>query len=415
MNYPFFIARRLYGSSDSKDKASKPAVTIAIAGIAIGLAVLIISFAVVLGFKHSIRDKAVGFVSDIQVTNFIQQADGSPMPIAVGDSLIDAIKDISGVTHVERFAYKQGILKTDSDFIGVMFKGVGNDFDSTFIHNNMYAGAIPHFGDSTALNEIVLSRSMADKLNVSCGERLFAYFIDNNGVRVRRFTVKGIYQTNLSSYDEAICLANLSAMVKLNGWQPDQVSGLGVTIGDFNKLDQTADIFATRINRKTDKYGATYTSATVKDLNPQIFSWLSLLDMNVWIILILMLAVAGVSMCSGLLILILERTQMIGLMKALGARNTAIRRTFLWLSAFIITRGLVIGNALGLGLCLLQKWTGLFKLDAATYYVSKVPIELNALYVILLNLATFLLCVIILVGPSFLVSRIRPAKTMQYE
>lgn len=415
MNFSFFIAHKLYKDKGGRQHVSRPAITIATAGVAIGLVVMLLSVFVVLGFKHTIRDKVIGFGSHIQVTNFMTQMSSDQAPIAMNDSMIKVIGGIEGVKHVERFAYKQGILKTDSDFLGVMFEGVAQEYDTTFIHQNMVAGSIPKFSDSQSGNHILISQNIADKLKVNAGDRIFAYFIDENGVRMRRFTIQGIYQTNLSQYDQVMCFADLYTTVKLNAWQPDQVSGAAITVNDFKQLDEMESRFVEKINRTEDRYGETYATQTIRDINPQIFSWLDLLDMNVWIILVLMVSVAGVTMISGLLIIILERTTMIGVLKALGTRNKTIRHIFLWFAAFIIGRALLIGNAIALGMALLQQWTGIIKLDPATYYVSTVPVEINIPLLIILNVATLLISLFVLIAPSYLISHIHPAKSMRYE
>ena len=415
MHFPLFIAKRLYSEQGDKRKVSRPAIHIATAGVAIGLAVMIISVCVVLGFKHTIRDKVIGFGSHIQVADFLTLQQMEQYPIVIDDSMIDVLKHIPDVAHVQRFAMKEGILKTDSDFLGVAFKGVGPDFDSTFIHNNMVEGSIPPFSDSVSHNKILVSQLMADKLHLKSGQRIFAYFFDNNGVRTRRFTIAGIYQTNLKKYDETIVFTDLYTAVKLNGWESDQASGAELSVNNFDNLDMVESRVISKVKGTVDHYGETYSSATIKELNPQIFQWLDLMDLNVWIILALMLIVAGVTMISGLLIIILERTSMIGILKALGARNKTIRHTFLWFAVFIIGKGMLIGNVLSLGLLALQQAFGIIKLDAQTYYVSTVPVEINALYIVALNVATLLISVFMLVAPSYLISHIHPAKSMRYE
>ena len=417
MNFPLFIARRIYSDHiGDQQKVSKPAIRIAVAGVAIGLAVMIISVCVVLGFKHTIRDKVVGFGSHIQVANFYTlQSSAIDQPIAIGDSMMNVLKRTDGVKHVQRFAMKQGILKTDNDFLGVMFKGVEPEFDSTFIHKNMVEGSIPHFSDQQSTNRILISKDMANKLRVKAGDRIFAYFIGDGGVRTRRFTISGIYQTNLAQYDKTTCFCDLYTARKLNAWTDDMVTGAELTVNDFKQLSTTASDIISRINRTQDQYGNTFSSKTIRELSPQIFSWLDLLDLNVWIILAIMTAVAVVTMISGLLIIILERTTMIGVLKALGARNSTVRHTFLWFAAFIIGKGLLIGDALALALILLQKSTGFAKLDPQTYYVDVVPVELDWMLIVALNVATMLIALFVLIAPSYLVSHIHPAKSMRYE
>lgn len=415
MNFPLFIAKKIYNSSDKTRRVSKPAIRIATIGVAIGLAVMIVSVSVVLGFKHTIRNKVIGFGSHITVADFMSLQNSELYPITINDSLLKALYKIQGVKHVQRFAYTQGILKTDDDFLGVTLKGVGQEFDSTFIHNNMVTGSFPKFSDNSNQQKIILSKTIADKLKMKVGQKIFAYFVNEQGVRTRKFTVCGIYETNLKQFDSQICMTDLYTVNKLNGWEPDQYSGAELEVKDFNLLDNTAFNVLGHVKNKVDKYGSTYSSATVIEQNPQIFSWLDLMDLNVWIILALMISVAGVTMISGLLIIILERTQMIGLMKAIGTRNRQIRHIFLWFATFIIGKGLIIGNVVGIGLILLQQYTGLFKLDPQTYYVSTVPVEINIPLIIALNLSTLLICVFVLIAPSYFVSHINPAKSMYYE
>ena len=415
MNFPLFIAKRIYSDNTNKRKVSRPAIRIATIGVAVGLAVMIISVSVVVGFKHSIRDKVVGFGSHIQVAEFTTLQGSGTQPIAITDSVMRILSKAPNMKHVQKFAIKQGILKTDTDFLGVMFKGISAEYDTTFIHQNMIDGSIPAFSNSKSSNRLLISKIMADKLQTKGGDRLFAYFIDDNGVRVRRFTIAGIYQTNLTQYDKAICFTDLYTACRLNAWDSCQVSGAEIAVNDYSKISLTEDFLIRHLNRTLDCYGNTFTSKTIREINPQIFSWLDLLDLNVWIILAIMTVVAVVTMISGLLIIILERTTMIGILKALGASNRTVRHTFLWFATFIVAKGLIIGDLVGIGLVILQKYTGLVKLDPATYYISTVPVELNIVYVLLLNLMTLLVSVVVLVGPSYLISHIHPAKSMRYE
>lgn len=415
MNLPFFLARRIYTNNSDKTRVDRPAIRIAIAGVAIGLAVMLVSVSVVFGFKHTIRDKVVGFGSHIQVANFMALQTAEQYPIQMGDSMLSVLKRIPGVSHVQRYAIKQGILKTETDFLGVAFKGIASEYDISFIRENLVEGVIPKFSDTQATQQILISKTIANQLNLHQGSKVFAYFIDTSGVRTRRFTVAGIYQTNLSQYDRIICFIDFYTAVKLNGWEPDQASGAELSVSNFDKLAETEAHVIDRVNRTIDSYGETYSSQTIKEANPQIFSWLDLLDLNVWIILGLMLAVAAVTMISGLLIIILERTTMIGILKALGARNRTIRHTFLWFAVFTIGKGMLIGNLAGIALIAFQHFTGAVKLDPVTYYVSTVPVEFNLPIFFLLNVATLFISVFVLIAPSYLVSKIDPAKSMRYE
>ena len=414
MNLPFFIAKRIYSDQGDKRKVSRPAIRIATIGVAIGLAVMIVTVSVVLGFKHTIRDKVVGFGSHIQIQNMLTFLSTDSYPIIINDSVMHSYEQIEGVKHVERYAYSQGILKTDDDFLGVMFKGVGPEYDLNFLSKHLLEGEMPVFSDTTSTNKILVSKMIADKLRLKAGDRIFAYFIGES-VRTRRFTITGIYQTNMTRFDESLCFTDIRTTQKLNDWNDEQCSGAEITVKNFEQLQNTADEFIEKVNRQTDKDMNTYSSQTIYETYPQVFHWLELLDINVWIILVLMVCVAGFTMISGLLIIILERTQMIGVLKAVGARNKTIRHTFLWFAAFIIGQGLIIGNLLGLGIIALQKYSGLVKLDPQTYYVSEAPMEINIPLFVLLNIATLIICVFVLIAPSYFISHIHPAKSMRYE
>ena len=415
MNLPLFIARHIYGSASDTQEVSRPAIHIATVGVAIGLAVMIITVAVVFGFKHTIRDKVVGFGSHLQIENFVAQQTGNPAPVCISDTLMRQLKQTEGVRHIATYTMTQGILKTDDDFLGVVFKGVDEYYDTQFLKDNLTAGELPHFSREKGKYDLLISQKMASQLRLKTGDKVSAYFVGYDDVRVRKFTVKGIYQTNMKQFDDMLCFTHYPIPQRLNNWEEDQCSGAEISVTDFERLDETADKMVSLVNRKTDRYGETLSSQTITEAYPQIFSWLSLLDINVWIILALMVCVAGFTMISGLLIIILERTQMIGILKALGARNNMVRHTFLWFAVFIIGRGMLIGDIIGIGLVVLQQQTGFIELDAASYYVDKAPMELNLLLVALLNVATLAVCVLALIAPSFLVSHIHPAKSMHYE
>ena len=415
MNLSFFIAKRIYSDKGDKRKVSRPAIHIATAGVAIGLAVMILTVSVVLGFKHTIRDKVIGFGSHIQVANFLTMQSSDPYPICIDDSIMRVIKGIEGVAHVERFALTQGILKTDEDFLGISFKGIGPEYYLSFIKSNLKSGSLPSFSDSANKGNLLLSSATADKMNLKTGDKVYAYFISDTGVKMRRFTVSGIFQTNMSQFDNSLCFTDLYTARKLNNWDGQLCSGAEVRVADLQLIDAVASRIADKVNRTTDHEGNIFSSQTIYESYPQIFSWLSLLDVNVWIILALMICVAGFTMISGLLIIILERTQMIGVLKALGMKGASVRHTFLWFAVFIIGKGMLIGDLLAAAIIVLQRQTGFISLDPTTYYVSEAPTEVNLPAFLLVNAATLLISVLVLVGPSFLISHIHPAKSMRYE
>lgn len=415
MNLPLFIAKRIYSEGGDQRKVSRPAIQIATLGVAIGLAVMIVTVAVVLGFKHTIRDKVIGFGSHIQIDNLMLIG----TQVEMSDSTTNILSHMAGIKHLQRYAMAQGILKTDSDFLGVAFKGIDEAYDTTFLHQHLTSGQLPTFSGKKSSNQLLVSKLTADKLQLSAGDKIYAYFITDSGVRARRFTVAAIYQTNMTKFDQALCFTDMYTTRKLNGWEgTDIYSGAEMTVTDFDLLDpisldvaQQLKIINSGIESPLEALG----SKTIHEAYPQIFTWLELLDMNVWIILALMVCVAGFTMISGLLIIILERTQMIGILKALGARNGTIRHTFLWFAAFIIGRGLLLGDIIGIGIVLVQQQFGLITLDPATYYVHEAPMELNIPLIVVLNVATLLVCVFILIAPSYLISFIHPAKSMRYE
>lgn len=414
MNFNLFIAHRLFHDRGEVKKVSRPAILIATAGVAVGLAVMIVSVCVVLGFKKEISSKVMGFGSHVQILNYESVAANSLQPVGIPSSMMEEVAGVPGVSHVQRFCNKEGILKTDEEFKGILLHGVGPEFDPEFMKAHLEKGEFPAFSDTASTNQIVVSRQIADELHLDVGSKVYAYFFENS-VRTRRFTVTGIYCTHLTEFDQALVFTDLYTCRRLNAWQPDQYSGLEIEVGDLERLDEVTHALVRQVNRQTDGYGASYIVMSVKELYPQIFAWLDLLDVNVWVILILMVAVAGFTMISGLLIIILERTNFIGVMKALGATNRSIRHIFLYFAVFVMGRGMWWGNVAGLGLVALQHYGGVFRLDASTYYVDTVPVLLNVGYVLAINVATLLICVLSLVIPSFLVSRIHPAKSIRFE
>lgn len=415
MNWKLFIARRIYKKNEGGREVSKPAVRIAMLGIAIGLAVMIVSIAVVIGFKHQVRDKVVGIGSDIVITNFEAQETYETSPIVANDSLFTELKTIDGIRHLQRFSTKPGMIMTDSDFEGVVLKGISTDYDLTFLKKNMVDGEIPLFTDTVASQQALISQTNAQKLKLKVGDKIYTYFVDDDNIRARRLTIAGIYQTNFTAYDQLFLISDLYTVNRLNKWEPEQVSGVEIQLKNYDELEEIKDYVHEKVDVQTDKYGGIYFTQSIEELHPEIFAWLGLLDMNVWVILILMIGVAGFTMISGLLIIILERTNMIGILKALGANNWSIRNIFLNFSVFLIGKGMLYGNIIGLLLSYIQYQFHVIKLDPSTYYVGYVPIEMNWGIYILLNICTFIVSVLMLIGPSYLIAHIHPAKSIRYE
>lgn len=409
-----FIARRLYKSEQGSRNVSRPAVFIAQLGVALGLAVMLVTIAVSFGFKHEVRDKAVGFSSHLHISNYESAQSYEALPVAADSALWHTLTAMPGVSHVQRYATKAGVFRTDDDFMGYVLKGVGEDYDLSFYAQYLQEGELPQFSDSVASGKILISREIASKLQLGVGDRVDSYFLQGN-MRARRYTVAGIYQTGFSEYDRVFALTDLKAVQALNRWEPDQVTGVEVMLTGFDEVEPTNWELGSLLDRTQDSYGEQYFVQSVTDLNPGLFAWLDVLDMNVLLILVLMVGVAAFTMISGLLILIIERTQFIGVLKALGASNGMVRKTFLYLAMLIIGKGMLWGNVVGLALCALQKFTRLVTLNPQDYYLDCVPIEFNWPLIVTVNVVMFVLSVLILIVPSHLISRIYPTKAMRFE
>jgi len=414
LNKELFIARKIYSTKDGEKKVSPPAVRIAMLSIALGLAVMIIAVCIIVGFKKEVQNKVIGFGSHIQISNFDSNTSYEVHPIAVDQELIDNIQQTPGIAHINYFATKPGIIKTDSDFQGIILKGVDENFNWDFFRQNLKEGDVLEIDPEETTTRVIISRYLADKLQLSLNESFNTYFIQEE-IRARKFHIAGIYETNFAEYDKLFIISDIKQVRRLNKWDEDQIGAIEILIDDYDRLDEITENLYYRLSAEKDRLGNSFFVRSVKQLNPMIFEWLALLDMNVVIILILMLAVSGFSMISGLLIIILERANMIGILKALGETNANIRKIFLYVSFFLISKGLFWGNIIGLGICFFQKYTGFLKLDPATYYVAEVPIRLDWVHLVLLNAGTLLITMFILVGPSYIIARISPVKSIRFE
>ncbi len=414
MNWESFIARRIYFGKEGQQEVSPPAVRLAIAGVALGLAVMILAVAIVIGFKREIREKVIGFGSHIQISAFSSNTTYEKPPIQYSDSLQQLLIANDNIMRIEPVATKPGILKTDDQYWGFVLKGVVPDYDWTFYRNSLVEGEIPHITDSVVSTEILVSQPIASKLQLKVGDSVLAYFVQDN-VRARKLKVTGIYRTDLAEYDNIFVLGDVRQVQRLNAWEHDQYSSIELRLDNFDKLDEINYQLYNSLVATPDAYGASYYVQSVRTLNPTFFGWLDLLDMNVWIILFLMAAVAGFTMISGLLIIILENAALIGILKSMGASNRSIQRIFLRVALYLIGKGMLWGNVIGLLLCMIQNHFHILKLNPEAYYISYVPIELNIGYVLLLNIACLIVSMLMLLGPSYIVALIRPAKSIKFE
>ncbi len=415
MSFELFIAKRIYADKvEDGERFSRPAIRIAMLGVAIGVAVMILSLAVVLGFKHEVSSKVIGFGSHIQVVSLTQNQNYEMMPVLTNDTLIRKVKKVRGVSHIQKFATKIGILKTEENFRGLTFKGVGEDYDLSFFRNSMVDGKMPKFSSKEASNEILLSKKVAGDLGVKTGDKIFAYFMGEESMRARRFKVAGIFATNMNDYDKNYVITDLYTVRKLNGWDEEMSSGLEVTVNDFDHVEELTQKLQF-IHQGVDRNGVTYGVFSIKEMAAHTFAWLSVLDMNVVMILVLMILVSAFTVVSGLLIIMLERINMIGTLKVLGATNVSVRRIFINFSIMLVGQGLLWGNVFGLLICWIQQRFHLISLDASVYYIDSVPIQFNWWLILAINVITLLISTLVIWGSSHLISIGKPSQTIRYE
>jgi lipoprotein-releasing system permease protein len=414
MNLPYFIAHRLIKGRREGTSFSRPINVIAIVGIAMGLSVMILAVAILTGFKKQIREKVVGFGSHIQIMNFDSNISFETTPISDTQKFIPRIKQISGIEHVQVFATKAGIIRTDEDIQGVVLKGIGSDFDWSYFRSNMVEGSVFTVTDTGRTDKVIISKKISDMLRLKTGDSFAMLFIQDPP-RMRKFTISGIYETSLEEFDKMYVYCDIGHIKRLNGWKEDQVSGFEVFIKDFDKLDEMTSEVRDAIGYKITEEDTKFKVTNIRIKYPQIFDWLNFQDINVIIIILLMLIVAGFNMISGLLILILEKTNMIGVLKSLGAEDITIRRVFLYQAAYLIGKGLFWGNLIGIGLAFIQLKTGLITLDPTSYYIKTVPVNLELTHILLLNAGTMAAIIIMLLVPSQLITRISPVKAIKYD
>ena len=400
------IAKRLYFSQEGKVRASRPAVRVALAGIVIGVMVMIVAISVVVGFKQEVQRKVAGFGSHIQVVNFDNNATYELRPIEAPDTLLQKLKHLPHVTNVTEFASKPGILKTDSAFQGIIFKGTAY-WD--YFTENLVSGELP-----IAQNEVLISTVLAQQLQLTVGDPILCYFVQNN-LRVRKLYISGLYNTCMSEMDRMFVLGNISLVQQLNDWTETQVSGIEVLIDDLKYLQEVADRVYFATANRLDEAGNAFYTQTLEQLNPQIFGWLDLLDMNVVIIIVLMLLVSVFSIITGLIILILDSITLIGTLKALGAHDRFVQRIFVYEAILLVVKGVAWGNIVGFGIVALQYFTHLIPLDAAVYYVSYVPMAFPWGWFLVLNVGVLALAWLVMLAPSAIITKISPSRVMHFE
>ena len=404
MNFPYFISQRIQNTKTSS--FSGTVTKIGVGSIAIGLAVMILAFAVLFGFKEAINQKIFSLAGHIKVDKFSANESYEEYPITKQTDLFRNYKNVSEIAHLQTVIQKAGILKTRQDILGVVMKGISKDFDFERFQPNIIEGKQIEFSDSTYSKDILISKIIANKLQLKVGDSPIIYFL-NATDRPRKLTIKGIYETNLEEFDKNLIIGDLGLIQRINAWGADSVGSYEIYVKDFEQLDATAKVIQDKLqpDMKLDKITDTFMG---------LFDWLGMLDRNMVIFLTLILFVACFNMISILLVLMLERTPMIGVLKALGGNDWQIRKIFLWSGFQMIFKGITYGNVLGIGICLLQKYYKIIPLDSANYYMNTVPISLNWWVILLLNLATISLVVLVLIIPTFVITRIEPVKAIVF-
>lgn len=414
MNLEYFIAKRVQNSTEYKNSVSAPIIKIAIAAIAIGMIVMIIAIATGVGLQEKIQEKVSAFNGHVGISLYDRNNSiTSVKPISINQEFYPNFKKVPEVTHIQAVATLGGIIRTETDFEGIIFKGVGTDYNWGHFKEFLVAGKIPDINKNGTTREILISDDIARRLQLDIGDKAPTYFIKQvtnsvNPITLRAFTVAGIYDSGLEDYDTKFIIGDLKHIQKINKWKPDEVGKFEIFINDFNNIDE----IGLKIAMNTNSF---LNATTIKQQFPTIFSWLALLDSNIYGIIAIILIVGIINMITALLVLILDRTQMIGILKSLGATNWMVRKIFLYNAMKLIGQGLLLGNVIGLGIVGIQYYFELFSLDPATYYVSVAPVLLKWNHLLWLNLATFVICMIVLVVPTYIISKISPVKAMRFE
>jgi lipoprotein-releasing system permease protein len=417
LNTELFIARKLFFSRKEKANLSSRILKIGVGGVAFGMIVMIISVAVFAGFKTEIRNKVTGFSSHIQLVNFDSNNSFESIPVESTPPFLEQVKALPNVKHIQQFATKPGILQTKEDFHGIVLNGAGADYDWKFFNKHMVEGKIPSFTKEKISNEVLISKKVASLLQLKLGDNVFAHFLDQRSSRSipRKFTISGIYNTSLEEFDKTMVICDIRQVQRLYRWKEDQISGFEIYVNDFDKIETTSWEIRNITSKFFKENSTAYRTQSIFQKNPQIFGWLSMIDVNIWILLSLITGVVGINMISALLVLILEKTNFIGLLKSIGARNISIRKVFIYLAAFLIGRGLIWGNILGIAICLLQQQFNLIPLDPEFYYLETVPILIPPMAIVALNAACMFIIVLMLIIPSLYISKLSPEKTLRFD
>ncbi len=408
MNLEYFIAKRLITSSGNKSSISAPIIKIAIAAIAIGMIMMIVSVATGIGLQEKIREKVSAFNGHIIISNYDDnQSQVSVTPVSTHQDFYPKFTTVSGITHIQAVASKSGIIRTESAFEGIIFKGVGKDYQWQNLQEYIVEGRIPHL-KSRLNEEVIISRFLANRLNLKVGNQFNTYFMKENGYNVRNFDIVGIYNSGFQEFDATYIIGDIRHLQRINKWKPNEVGAFEVFVDNFNNIKAKGE-------EVYEQTSSTLNTETIEKKYYYIFEWLKLFDFNIIVILIIMIIVATINMVVALLVLILERTQMIGILKALGADNWTVRKIFLYNAFHLIIRGLFWGNVIGIGLVLVQQYFGIIRLNPENYYVNEAPVYLNWGYILLLNIGTVLICLLVLLIPSYIITKISPVKAIRFD
>ena len=410
MKLEYFIAKRLITAKDHKSSISAPIIKIAITAIALGMIMMIVSIATGIGLQQKIRQKVAAFNGHIIISGYNDNnSDVSTTPISIHQSFYPNFKNVDGITHIQAVASKAGIIRTESAFEGIIFKGVGKDYQTNNLKEYLIKGRLPNF-KSNLNEEVLISQYLCNRLGLKLGDKFVTYFMKENseGYNLRNFKIVGIYNSGFQEFDASYVIGDIRHVQRINKWNPDQIGSFEVFVDDFTQIESKG-------KQVYEETSSTLDSQTIVEKFYYIFEWLKLFDFNIIVILIVMIAVSTINMVVALLVLILERTQMIGILKAIGANNWSIRKIFLYNAAYLIARGLFWGNVIGIGLLLLQKQFGIIKLNPESYYVNEAPVDINLWYIFLLNIGTVVICLLILIIPSFIITKITPSKSIRFE